>query len=97
MSDIDEAKIKEYITFQFRRSITNFYKHQLNVIEDLRQDHDAFIRKLSTLTSKEHIKNMDYFDDNKYNYIRKKVLDNGNEVYREFEKVFEQLNVSLKK
>lgn len=96
MSDIDEAKIKEYIIFQFRRSITNFYKHQLNVIEDLRQDHGAFIRKLSTLAPKEHIKNMDYFDENKYNYIRKKVLDNGNEMYRELEKVFEQLNISLK-
>ena len=96
MSDIDEAKIKEYIIFQLRRSITNFYKHQLNVIEDLRQDHESFVRKLSTLTNKEHVKNMDYFDDNKYNYIRKKVLDNGNEIYRELEKVFEQLNISLK-
>ena len=39
---------------------------------------------------------MDYFDENKYNYIRKKVLDNGNEICREFEKVFEQLSINLK-
>ena len=96
MSDIDKAKIKEYIIFQFRRSITNFYKHQLNIIEDLRQEHRSFVNKVSTLTSKEHIKNMDYFDEDKYNYIRKKVLDSGNEINREFEKVFEQLDINLR-
>ena len=96
MSNIDEAKIKEYIIFQFQRSITNFYKQQLNIVEDLRQDHRSFIKKISTFTPKEHIKNMDYFDENKYNYIRKKVLDNGNEICREFEKVFEQLSINIK-
>jgi hypothetical protein len=96
MSDIDKAKLKEYIIFQFRRSITNFYKHQLNIIEDLRQDHRAFIKKVSTLSSKEHVKNMDYFNEDKYNYIRKKILDNGNEIFREFEKVFEYLDVEIK-
>jgi len=96
MSDIDKAKIKEYIVFQFQRSITNFYKQQLNIVEDLRKDHQSFLKKLYTLAPKEHIKNMDYFDEDKYNYIRKKILDNGNEIYREFEKVFEQLDINLK-
>ena len=96
MSKIDKAKMKEYIVFQFRRNIINFYKHQLNIVEDLREDHKQFVHKLSTIANKEHIKNMDYFDEDKYNYIRKKVLDNGNEIYREFEKVFEQLDINLK-
>ena len=96
MSKIDKAKVKEYIVFQFQRNIVNFYKNQLNIIEDLRQDHKQFIHKISTITSKEHIKNMDYFDVDKYNYIRKKVLDGGNEIVREFEKAFSHLEVDIK-
>ena len=49
MSDIDKAKIKEYIIFQFRRNIINFYKNQLNIIEDLKQDHKQFVHKISTI------------------------------------------------
>ena len=72
MSKIDEAKIKEYVVFQFQRNIVNFYKNQLNIIEDLKSDHRQFINKLCTIAPKEHVKNMDYFDVDKYNYIRKK-------------------------
>tara|TARA_B100000287_G_scaffold410832_1_gene439688 strand:+ start:419 stop:727 length:309 start_codon:yes stop_codon:yes gene_type:complete len=96
MSKIDKAKMKEYIVFQFRRNIINFYKHQLNIVEDLREDHKQFVHKLSTIANKEHIKNMDYFDVNKYNYIRKKILDGGNEVVREFEKAFSYLDFEIK-
>jgi len=96
MSKIDEAKIKEYVVFQFQRNIVNFYKNQLNIIEDLKSDHKQFINKLSTIAPKEHVKNMDYFDVDKYNYIRKKVLDGGNEIVREFEKAFSHLEVNIK-
>ena len=96
MSNIDEAKLKEYIVFHFRRNIINFYKNQLNIIEDLREDHKQFVHKVSTVAPKEHIKNMDYFDVNKYNYIRKKILDGGNEIVREFEKAFGHLDINIK-
>ncbi|HBY67148.1 MAG TPA: hypothetical protein DEG69_04920 [Flavobacteriaceae bacterium] len=96
MSKIDEAKIKEYVVFQFQRNIVNFYKNQVNIIEDLKSDHRQFINKLCTIAPKEHVKNMDYFDVDKYNYIRKKVLDGGNEIVREFEKAFSHLEVNIK-
>ena len=96
MSDIDKAKIKEYIIFQFRRNIINFYKNQLNIIEDLKQDHKQFVHKISTIAPKEHVKNMDYFDVDKYNYIRKKILDGGNEVARELENALNHLDIDLK-
>ena len=37
------------------------------------------------------------FDENKYNYIRKRTLDIGNEAIRDFEKNMEKLDISLKK
>ena len=96
MSKIDKAKVKEYIVFQFRRNIINFYKNQLNIIEDLKEDHKQFVHKVCTVAPKEHIKNMDYFDADKYNYIRKKVLDGGNEIVRELEKAFDHLDIDIK-
>ena len=39
---------------------------------------------------------MDYFDADKYNYIRKKVLDGGNEIVRELEKAFDHLDIDIK-
>ena len=96
MSNIDKAKLKDYIIFEFQRSIVNFYKRQLNIVEDIRQDHRLFVSKISTIAPRDSVKNMDYFDDKKYNYIRKKVLDSGNEICREFEEVFDYLDVKIK-
>ena len=96
MSKIDEAKVKEYVIFQFRRNIINFYKNQLHIIEDLKEEHKQFIHKVSTVDTKEHVKNMDYFDADKYNYIRKKILDGGNEIVREFEQAFSHLKIEIK-
>jgi len=55
MSKIDKAKVKEYIVFQLRRNIINFYKNQLNIIEDLKEDHKQFVHKVCTIAPKELI------------------------------------------
>ena len=44
------------------------------------------LNKLNKKVDLETLKNVDYFDENKYNYIRKKVLDLGNETIREVSK-----------
>ena len=54
------------------------------------------LNKLNSKIDQNTLKNIDYFDENKYNYIRKKILDNGNEVIREIEKNLEKLNFTLK-
>ena len=55
------------------------------------------VSKLKESFPKEVVDSLDYFDENKYNYIRKKTLDIGNEAIRDFEKNLDQLDVSLKK
>jgi hypothetical protein len=93
--DIDNESIKEYILFQINRNIKNLYKRYLNLIEDLQEEHVVMLNKLSSKIDKETLKSVDYFDENKYNYTRKKILDLGNEIFREIEKNFDFLNIKI--
>jgi hypothetical protein len=87
----------DYLAFQVRRSIVNLYKFQLAVVEDMRQDHLSMLKKLESKVSKEFIKDIDYFNADKYNHIRKKTLDVGNEAIRDFESSIEKLDIGLRK
>lgn len=97
MDSNNPEKIKEYILFQINRNIINLYKRYLNIIEDLQEEHISMLNKINKDLDIAKIKNVDYFDDNKYNYYRKKVLDLGNETLREIEKNFDFLDLKIKK
>lgn len=89
-------KVKEIILFQVNRSIVNFYKSHLTMIEDLQRDHEAMLKKVEKKTSKEFSQSIDTFDNDKYNYIRKKTLDAGNDIVRELEQNLEKLQIRIK-
>lgn len=94
--DNNEDKLKSFVYFQIQRNIVSLYKRYINLIEDLQEDHINMLNKLNSKIDQDTLKSIDYFDENKYNYIRKKILDNGNEVIREIEKNLEKLNFTLK-
>jgi hypothetical protein len=54
------------------------------------------IDKISSKVDQNTLKNIDYFDDNRYNYLRKKILDIGNETIREIEKNFDFIKMEFK-
>jgi hypothetical protein len=54
------------------------------------------IDKISSKIDQNTLKNIDYFDENKYNYLRKKILDIGNETIREIEKNFDFIKMEFK-
>ena len=91
-----DPKLKEFLLFQIHRNITSLYKRYLNLIEDIQEEHINMLNKLNNKIDQETWKNLDYFDDNKYNYLRKKILDLGNETSREIIKNFDLLNVEIK-
>jgi len=93
----NKADLKEYLMFQIHRNVVNLYKRYLNLIEDIQEDHTNMLNKLNKEVDLQTLKNVDYFDDNKYNYLRKKILDLGNETIREIEKNFDFLNIEIKK
>ena len=92
----DSHKIKKALLFQVNRSVINFYKNHLTMIEDLKKDHEIMLKKIEKKTSKEFSENIDYFDNDKYNYIRKKTLDLGNDIARELESNLDMLNLRIK-
>ena len=54
------------------------------------------MKKLGKHVDPQLLKSVDYFNKEKYNYIRKKTLDTGNEVIRDFENNIDLLDINLK-
>lgn len=82
----------QVLSFQTRRQVTNLYKGFLIMLEDLMEDHAAAFEKLHKALP-EHsgiIDVADFFDEEKMSYLRKKVLDAGNDCIRAIAKVEEE-------
>jgi hypothetical protein len=92
----NDNKVKDYVSFQIHKSLVNLYKRYLNLVEDIQEDHNSMIDKISSKIDQNTLKNVDYFDDNRYNYLRKKILDIGNETIRDIEKNFDFVKMEFK-
>ncbi len=64
------------------KEITRLYKTLLEIVEDLQKDHDIMMSKVAGKTSQEFSDDVNYFTDEKYEQIRKRILDCGNECER---------------
>jgi hypothetical protein len=64
------------------KEITRLYKSLLEIVEDLQKDHQIMLKKVAEKTSQEFADNVNYFTDVKYEQIRKRILDCGNECDR---------------
>jgi len=64
------------------KEITNLYKNFLEIIEDLQKDHSIMVEKIKENCGEEYAENINYFKPAKYEQIRKRVLDRGNECNR---------------
>lgn len=93
---MDDEKLKEYIRFQYNRNITSLYKKYFEMTDDLKREHEFMLKKVAEKSSEDFVKNIDYFSDDKYNYIRKKILDAGNDAIRNIDTSFKSINISLK-
>lgn len=71
------------ITIQTYKEVTRLYKTFLELIEDIRGDHILMMNKISEKYGPDEAKNIDYFTKEKYEQIRKKILDSGNETTRQ--------------
>ena len=89
-------QLKELLTFQINRGIVNLYKKYFLIIQDLKQEHEVLLDKVAQETSPDFPQKIDYFTEDKYNYIRKKILDAGNDAIRELEKTLEVIDVRFK-
>ena len=88
--------VKEIISFQIHRNITNLYKKYFEISEDLLEEHRIFVARLKDLDDVSKVDSIDYFTEEKYNNIRKKILDAGNDVVRELERTLDFVEIELK-
>ena len=90
---------RELLEFQVLRSITNLYKSFLTLVEDLSEDHKEQFERLKEALpeSEDIIRQAEYLDEGQLNYIRKKILDSGNDVRRELFACIENLEIKFKK
>jgi hypothetical protein len=87
-----------YLMQQHKREVTSFFKSCLKIIEDMKADHDFHYQKLYENIPEEYhpvINAANHFDDKKMSWIRKRVLDNGNESLRNFAGEMENFSISF--
>lgn len=91
-------KAQNFLEKRYRSSMNGIFKEMLKLIEDMKSDHDFHYFKLyDNIPEKYHpiINAANHFDEKKFLWIRKKILDTGNESLREFESEMENYTVSF--
>lgn len=87
---------KEILQQRYEKHIKDLFKSFLVLIEDLHHDHLDNFTKLKSAIPKEYlnlINQADYFDESKKQYLRKKVLDMGNDSVRNQNEDLEKFTV----
>ena len=78
---------------QLRRVIIDLYKHDLIVLEDLYEEHNITLQKLQDALPNSAFPILlaaDYFTVKKFNLLRKRILDAGNDAVRKMEEQLKQ-------
>ncbi len=89
----------DIVAFQTRRVLNVLAKKMLVLIEDLKTEHQIHFDKLRVSMPPESqavIEQADYLDDQKFSYLRKKILDNAGEGWREIEQELSKYHFGLK-
>jgi TRAP-type mannitol/chloroaromatic compound transport system substrate-binding protein len=81
------------------KEIKSLFKTMLLLLEDMRQDHIFHYQKLYDEIPEEYhsiIRAADHFTPDKIAWIRKRILDHGNESVRNMQKEIENFKVTFK-
>lgn len=89
----------ELLQTVYAKNTKILFKSFLILIEDLNNDHLRNFEKLRSAIPEEYhdlLNQADYFDQRKLQYLRKKILDLGNDSIRTAEDSFENFTISFK-
>tara|TARA_E500000318_G_scaffold62114_1_gene57544 strand:- start:954 stop:1244 length:291 start_codon:yes stop_codon:yes gene_type:complete len=92
-------KAQDFLNDRSDYYIRLLFKSFLNILEDLQNQHEVNFEKMYNNMPDEYQKYVemaDYFDNERYQYYRKKVLDIGNSVLRDYNSEVETLKVEFK-
>ena len=89
---------KKILHRQSEKDISTLFKTMLKMLEDMKMDHDFHFSKLYDNIPSEHhpvINASDHFTADKVNWIRKRILDAGNESIRNLYNEVDNYTVSF--
>ena len=90
---------KKILNDTSNKEISNLFKMLLMMLEDMKKDHDFHYQKLYEGIPKEYhpiIDAANHFTPEKLSWIRKRILDYGNDSIRNVENELENYQVSFK-
>ena len=97
------ADLKDIISFQIHRGVVSLYKKYFEITEDLLSEHKVFLSRLGDKAENSGVdsiapllRELDYFTEERYSQIRKKILDAGNDSVRELERALDFVEIKLK-
>lgn len=95
---MEQGKLSELLEFQVNRNVINLYKSFLIMTEDLHQQHKSSFTKLKMALPDDIgiIEQADYWDEERMEHMRKRILDIGNHSLRELVGQIEQFNLTTK-
>lgn len=80
---------KEFIVLQVNKTITKLFKAQLDNLEDIKSQNETMLAKVSSKTSPEYVASINSLDNHKFDHMRKRVLDAGNDSIREIQNILD--------
>ena len=93
----EQEKIERMVNAESKRLVTKIFKFSLMMLEDIRQEHLHALDKLKNDDlSEKQLEILNYLDYHKYNLLRKRVLDNGNESVRDLKNLLDYFEFNLK-
>lgn len=90
----------EMVEFQVRRNVTLLFKSQLEMLEDIVDEHDNAMGKLAEKLPKEYadyLELVDYLNEQKFEMLRKRILGKGNDCIRNIEESLKNFEIKAKK
>lgn len=76
---------KDYLNDRVKANTSDLFKRMLGILEDIKHEHDrqfAILYSSAPDSFKPVVKQANYLDENQMAWLRKKVLDMGNESIR---------------
>lgn len=85
------------ISVQSHKEVTRLYKSCLEILEDLKNDHEIMLKKIADKNGQEFADAINFFNQAKYEQIRKRILDHGNESLRQIDAFLEFFDCIINK
>lgn len=85
------------ISIQTSKEVTRLYKTLLELLEDIKSDHEIMLKKVANAYGQGFANQVNYFTPEKHEQLRKRILDNGNECGRQLLSFLEYFDFTINK